>query len=164
LKSNTNGYYVSLFQRRIGKKGERHNVVGIRSNKGELAVLIHSDEIQNPVEIYAKRWEIETMFQAFKSSGFNCEATHITNDLRLDTLMQIMSIAFCLAYQAGDITALENPIIIKKHGYRQNSIFRVGLDTLVTILHNIATQLGHWIQLLSLIFQYPEMLKCKIVM
>lgn len=153
------GSDVSLFQRRIGKKGERHNVVGMRNKNGELAVLIHSDEIKNPAERYAKRWEIETMFKAFKSAGFNCEATHITNDLRLDTLMQIMSIAFCLAYQAGEIAVLEKPIIIKKHGYRQNSIFRVGLDTLVTILYNISTQLARWIQLLSSIFQYPEIVK-----
>ena len=153
------GSHVSLFQRRIGKKGEKHNVVGIRSNKGELAVLIHSDEIKNPAEIYSKRWAIETMFKAFKSSGFNCEATHITNELRLDTLMQIMSIAFCLAYQTGEITVLEKPVIIKKHGYRQNSIFRIGLDALVTILHNLATKLARWIQLLSLVFQYPEIVK-----
>ncbi|WP_342260362.1 transposase [Candidatus Tisiphia endosymbiont of Metellina segmentata] len=153
------GSYMSLFQRRIGKKGEICNVVGIRNKKGELAVLIHNDEIKNPAEIYAQRWEIETMFKAFKSAGFNCEATHITNDLRLDTLMQIMSIAFCLAYQTGEIIVLDKPIIIKKHGYRQNSIFRVGLDTLVTILYNISTQLARWIQLLSWIFQYPEIAK-----
>ncbi len=78
--------------------------------------------------------------------------------------MQILSIAFCLAYQAGEITVLAKPIIIKKHGYRQNSIFRVGLDTLVNILYNISTQLVCWIQLLSSIFQYPEIAKSKIVM
>jgi Transposase DDE domain len=153
------GSNVSLLHRRIGKKGKRHNVVGIRNKHGELAVLIHSDEIKNPAEIYAKRWEIETMFKAFKSAGFNCEATHITNDLRLDTLMQIMSIAFCLAYQTGEIIVLEKPIIIKKHGYRQNSIFRVGLDTLVTILYNISSQLARWIQILSSVFQYPGIAK-----
>ncbi|WP_337969252.1 transposase [Rickettsia tamurae] len=153
------GSHVSLSQRRIDTKGEIFNVVGIRNKKSELAVLIHSDEIKNPAEIYAQRWQIETMFKAFKSAGFNCEATHITNDLRLDTLMQILSIAFCLAYQTGEIIVLDKPIVIKKHGYRQNSIFRVGLDTLVNILYNISTQLVRWIQLLSLIFQYPKMIK-----
>lgn len=69
------GSHVSLSQRRIDIKGERFNVVGIRNKKGELAVLIHSDEIKNPPEIYAQRWQIETMFKAFKSAGFNCEAT-----------------------------------------------------------------------------------------
>ncbi|EER21634.1 hypothetical protein REISMN_02980 [Rickettsia tamurae subsp. buchneri] len=76
--------------------------------------------------------------------------------------MPILSIAFCLAYQTGEIIVLDKPIVIKKHGYRQNSIFRVGLDTLVNILYNISTQLVRlvrWIQLLSLIFQYPKMIK-----
>ncbi|WP_160142964.1 MULTISPECIES: transposase [spotted fever group] len=55
-----------------------------------------------------------------------------------------MSIAFCLAYQTGEIVVVDKPIIIKKHGYRQNSIFRVGLDTLVTIFYNISNQSAHW--------------------
>ncbi|EER21671.1 hypothetical protein REIS_0839 [Rickettsia endosymbiont of Ixodes scapularis] len=58
--------------------------------------------------------------------------------------MQVMSIAFCLAYQTGEIVVVDKPIIIKKHGYRQNSIFRVGLDTLVTIFYNISNQSAHW--------------------
>ncbi len=58
--------------------------------------------------------------------------------------MQILSIVFCLAYHTGEIIVLDEPIVIKKHGYRQNSIFRVGLDTLVNILYNISTQLVRW--------------------
>ena len=153
------GSCVSLPKRKIGKTGELCNVTGMRNKNGELAVLIHNDEIDNPAEIYAQRWQIETMFKAFKSAGFNCEATHITNDLRLDTLMQVMSIAFCLAYQTGEIVVVDKPIIIKKHGYRQNSIFRVGLDTLVTILYNLSTQSARWISLLYSIFCHPEITK-----
>lgn len=153
------GSQVSLRQRRIGKKGELFDIVGVRNKNGELAVLIHSEKIENPVEIYAQRWQIETMFKAFKSAGFNCEATHITDDLRLDTLMQVMAIAFCLAYQTGEIIVLDKPVIIKKHGYRQNSIFRIGLDTLTTILHNIFAKLERWIHLLQVIFQPPEKAK-----
>ncbi len=55
--------------------------------------------------------------------------------------MQILSIAFCLAYHTREIIVLDEPIVIKKRGYRKNSIFRVGLDTLVNILYNISTQL-----------------------
>ncbi|MCC8397905.1 MAG: hypothetical protein LN569_01060 [Rickettsia endosymbiont of Labidopullus appendiculatus] len=131
----------------------------MRNKNGELAVLIHNDDINNPAEIYAQRWQIETMFKAFKSAGFNCEAPHITDDLRLDTLMQVMSIAFCLAYQTGEIVVVDKPIIIKKHGYRQNSIFRVGLDTLVTIFYNISNQSVHWMQLLCSIFVHTEIAK-----
>jgi hypothetical protein len=128
-------------------------------------VLIHSPAIQNPVEIYNQRWQIETMFTAFKSSGFDFESTHITDDLRLNTLMQVMSIAFCLAYQVGEIIALSQPPLIKKHGYRQKSIFRIGRDELIMILHNITTKLERWIQLLLMVFRKPvAKVKNKIVM
>ena len=43
------------------------------------------------------------MFRGFKSSGFDSETTHITDDDRINTLMQVMGIAFCLAYKMGQI-------------------------------------------------------------
>ncbi len=48
------------------------------------------------------RWEIEHMFKALKSSGFNMESTHVTNLDRLDTLLEIITIAFFWAYLTGD--------------------------------------------------------------
>jgi len=142
------GSHVTLYQRRLGKKGELFDITGVRNKNGELAVLIHSPDIKDSIEIYSQRWQIETMFRAFKTAGFNCEATHITDDLRLDTLMQIMSVAFCLAYQVGEIISSDKPIITKKHGYKQKSVFRVGIDEIIRILHNIDVKLQCWIQLL----------------
>lgn len=158
------GTQVNLSQRKVGKKGEVFDIIAVRNKKGELAVLVHSPSIKDPVEIYAQRWQIETMFKAFKSSGFNCESTHITDDLRLYTLMQVMSIAFCLAYQVGEIIALVEPQIIKKHGYRQKSIFRIGIDEITIILQNIIIKLKHWNLLLTRVFTISTDKKCKIVM
>ena len=147
------GTQVNLSQRKVGKKGKLFNVAGVRDKKGELAVFIYSSAIEHPVEVYSQRWQIETMFKAFKASGFDCESTHITDDLRLDTLMQVMSIAFCLAYEVGEITASVEPPIIKKHGYRQKSIFRLGLDTIITILQNISVKSKLWYALLLRVFR-----------
>ena len=61
------GTQVNLSQRKVGKKGDAFDLVGVRNKKGELAVLIYSSSIKDPVEIYAQRWQIETMFKAFKS-------------------------------------------------------------------------------------------------
>ena len=36
------------------------------------------------------------MFKAFKSSGFNMEATHLVDYDRLNTLFSVMAIAFCI--------------------------------------------------------------------
>ena len=43
---------------------------------------------------YKERWQIETMFKAMKSSGFNLEATHLNNWNRMSTLIAIIAIAF----------------------------------------------------------------------
>ena len=105
------------------------------------------------------------MFKAFKSSGFDCESTHITDDLRLDTLMQVLSIAFCLAYQVGEIITLSQPPIIKKHGYKQKSIFRIGRDEIMVVLQNIIIQLDRWIYLILKVFATDlTEIKNKIVM
>ena len=120
--------------------------------------------IEDPVAIYSQRWEIETMFRAFKSAGFDCEATHISDDLRLDTLMQVVSIAFCLAYQVGEIIALEQPPIVKTHGHREKSIFRIGMDEIMMILQNIAIKLERWIELVLAVFTSCSSGKIKNVM
>ena len=158
------GTQVNLSQRKVGKKGDTFDIVGVRNKKGELVVLIYSPNVKDPVEIYTQRWQIETMFKAFKSSGFDCESTHITDDLRLNTLIQVMSIAFCLAYQVGEIIALVEPQIVKKHGYKQKSIFRMGLDEITIILQNIIIKLKHWKRLLIRLFRSSTDKKYKIVM
>jgi hypothetical protein len=165
FRSLPTGEQVRLTQRKVGKKGNKLDVIGSRNNKGELAVFIHSAGVNDPVGIYTQRWQIETMFKAFKSSGFDCESTHITDDLRLDTLMQVMSVAFCLAYQVGEIIALSQPPIIKKHGYKQKSIFRIGRDEIMMILQNIMIQLDRWVNLILQVFATNLIeVKNKIVM
>ncbi len=78
------------------------------------------------------------MFRAFKSSGFDMEATHMTDPERLNTLFSIMAIAFCISYKAGVITAETEAIPIKSHGRRARSILRTGLDTLQNLLVNMS--------------------------
>ena len=48
--------------------------------KGELQFLMIAsyNQVDQSFEIYKNRWQIETMFKAFKSSGFNLEDTHFT--------------------------------------------------------------------------------------
>jgi len=47
------------------------------------------------------RWQIETMFRAFKSSGFNMEDTHLIDIKRISKLVAIVCIAFTWAYRIG---------------------------------------------------------------
>ncbi len=89
------------------------------------------------LELYKNRWQIETMFRAFKSAGFNLEETHINDYQRLNTLIKVLVIAFLWSYNVGIYlhqTVKEIPI--KKHGRRAVSFFTYGLDTLTEAFLN----------------------------
>ncbi|MCP4176637.1 MAG: IS4 family transposase [bacterium] len=101
---------------------------------------------------YKERWQIETMFRAMKSSGFNIEDTHLTNIERISKLIVLVTIAFIWAYRAG-IDRHQNikPIRTKKHGKRAYSFFKYGLIELTKALVNICHSkvLNKYFKLLS---------------
>jgi hypothetical protein len=145
------GETVGLGMRKVGKVEKMPlHCTAHRSKKGELVVVVHTVNIQQPIVTYAIRWGIETMFKAFKSSGFDMESTHITHPDRLHTLFAVMAIAFCVACKTGEICANEQPIPIKKHGRKAQSTFRIGLDAIKNALANLpvnirySTILLHW--------------------
>jgi len=120
--------------RKIGKREQTLSTVSAtRSLKGELLVVMHSADMETPCEIYELRWSIECLFKGLKSNGFNLEDTHLTKNERIETLLNVLMIAFCYAYDWGQ---LQEPSKIKKHGYPQHSVFRVGLDALRRALTN----------------------------
>ena len=137
------GQNVNLGKRILGKGSKFHHYLSACkcSKTAELLVVVHSQNIDLPCELYKYRWQIETMFRAFKSSGFNMEDTHITDSLRLETLFGIMAIAFTIAYDIGDEYEKEHPQKIKKHGYKQKSTFKIGLDLILNWLINYKTKL-----------------------
>jgi hypothetical protein len=77
---------------------------------------------------YKDRWQVETLFKAMKTSGFNIEGTHLTDINRIAKLLCLISVAFVWAYRVG-IYKHKNikPIKIKKHGRKEISIFKYGL-------------------------------------
>ena len=84
---------------------------------------------------YKKRWQVETLFRALKSSGFNIEDTHVTDLERLERLFLLTMIAFVWCYKIGDyIDGKIKKIKIKKHGRRSVSVFKYGLDYLSKFL------------------------------
>lgn len=146
FRSLTSGEVVRL-KRKLGACKTLRNITVTRNNDGELLALVHSEVIKDAITSYSERWQIETMFRAFKSSGFKAEATHITNYDRLTTLMSVMAIAFAFSYKAGEIENDRMPIKIKKHGYREKSIFRIGIAKLCNIFARIHESLDEWITL-----------------
>lgn len=124
------------------------------NDKGKIEFLIVANLLKkdscSALENYKLRWQIETMFKAFKSSGFNLEDTHLSDYQRLNKVLLIVSIAFIWAYKIG-IYRQNNikKIEIKKHGRRAKSIFNYGLEILAQAIIN---SFSKKIKIFSLLF------------
>jgi len=67
-------------------------------------IIVSLEKPKESLFYYQKRWQIETLFKAFKSSGFNIENTHVTDQKRLEKLFMIVMIALVWCYKIGDYT------------------------------------------------------------
>ena len=63
---------------------------------------------------------------------------HMTFPDRIDKLIALLAIAFSWCHATGEWCHSQKPIKIKKHGRKAVSIFRLGLDHIGRILHNIS--------------------------
>jgi hypothetical protein len=109
------------------------------NQKGNIEFLIVAsyDKPQQALEFYKLRWQIETMFRAFKTAGFHLEDTHLKEYERLDKLLAIVALAFVWAYKVGIYRDKEiKSIKIKKHGRPEKSLFAYGLEWLAQVLIN----------------------------
>lgn len=121
-------------------------VSGMKIKNGQYLIIVSYNKQQESLLKYKQCWQIETMFKAFKTKGFNIEDTHLSDIDRIDKLVAVVSIAFTWAYKAG-IYVHENikPIVIKKHKRKAQSFFRYGLKFITNAL------LVHFDQLLTFI-------------
>lgn len=116
--------------------GEELFLMGVRAFDGEYVIVASSDETDEILSDYRKRWKIETLFSCLKTRGFCLEATHITEKERLEKLLALVTLAFCWAYIVGEWLIKTKPLKVKKHGRFAKSIFRHGFDHLRCILCN----------------------------
>jgi len=117
----------------------------------DFLILITNHLPEKALESYKQRWQIETLFGALKSRGFDFEATHLTHPERVNKLLALLSISFCWAHLIGEWRQQIKPIKIKKHQRRAISIFRYGLDYLREILLNISYRLDEFKQVVKLL-------------
>ena len=125
-------------------------VSGMKIKNGEYLIIVSYDKEQQALLNYKQRWQIETMFKAFKTKGFNIEDTHLSDINRIDKLVAVVSIAFTWAYKAG-IYVHEHirPIVIKKHKRKAHSFFKYGLKFITNALLVHFEQLITFINVLS---------------
>lgn len=91
-------------------------------------IIVSNCAFESSLEMYRRRWEIETMFGCLKSRGFRMEDTHMTDPDKIEKLVFVLAIAFCWAYRMGDIRAQKVPIQVKTHGRKARSLFREGMN------------------------------------
>ena len=91
--------------------------------------------------LYRQRWEVETLFAALKSRGFDLEATHLTAPDRIRRLIGLLAVAFAWSHLVGEKRAeTQGPPPRKAHGRRSRSLFRYGLDRLQGTLTTLEQQ------------------------
>ena len=115
---------------------------------GDLLVVATNTDPKIALAHYRRRWEIETLFAATKTRGFNLEDTHIVHPDRISKLLAVLAVAFAFAHATGEWPAKHRPIIINTHKRRAQSIFRVGFDLLRKILLAAPNEAIHRWQLL----------------
>ena len=108
-----------------------------KDGKPELQILVSYCNAKEALEMYRKRWQVETLFKGLKSSGFDIEGSHVRDRGRMSNLFSIIMIAYVWCYLVG-IYIHENikPIKVLKHGRRAVSLFKYGLDYISQCLMN----------------------------
>jgi hypothetical protein len=95
--------------------GNKLSVSGMRPcvGKDDYLIVVSNRHPKQALERYSLRWEVELLFAALKTTGFDFETTHLKDPARIDKLLSLTAIAFCfvLALQgwvSGCIIAVLN--------------------------------------------------------
>ncbi|WP_118840710.1 IS4 family transposase [Salinibacter ruber] len=121
-----------------GAESVDSQVVTKRLEDGSFLILagrqVSPDSMMN---LYRKRWEIETLFAALKSRGFGLEATHMTKPDRIRKLLGMLALTYSWTRIIGiDREAREGHPRECANGYPEKSLFRYGLDRLRELTAN----------------------------
>ena len=130
-----------ILKQRYAVFGVELGIAGARLEGGDYLIVVSNRNPKTALAAYAKRWQIECLFKALKSSGFNFEATHLRHLDRINTLLVVVSLAFLWALKVGEFVHRQlKPVSIKSHGRKQKSLFRAGLDYLRHVFANSGTR------------------------
>lgn len=132
LKENTPTYYKT----RKTIYGYKYLSLVAIIRKGELMILATNIKQEKAISYYKRRWEIETLFSAYKIRGFNLEETHLSQNQKIDSMIAILSLAFVWCHTIGEWLNEKKPIKTLKHGRKAKSLFLYGFEYLDEIFSN----------------------------
>ena len=148
--------------------GVRGYVSATRLETGELLIVFRSHQRLNGLEVYARRWgreqparccfvskTIECLFKSFRTAGFNLSCSHVTDAVRVERLLVLLTFALTWAARTGVLASQLEPIPVKSHGRAEFSVFRFGLDVLVEILAG-GSRLLSFAQVLTGLFEFSS--------
>jgi hypothetical protein len=101
-----------------------------RLGEGELLIVASNAPGRKALKAYRRRWQIECLFGDSKTRGLNMEDTRLTQPVKLNTLLVIITLAMAWAYACATAIRGTKSIKTRAHGYRYKSWFRLGFDQL----------------------------------
>lgn len=123
--------------------------------KGEMLILLTNLLPNLALEYYKQRWQIETLFSAFKTRGFNFEDTHLTQPERIERLVGLMVITMLWVRLVGQWLAEIHPIPLKKLKGRPPqplyTLFAYGLQSLQPLIRFGYSKFLDWHSAISLL-------------
>lgn len=130
--------------------------VSIVQAKGakEPMIVVSNKTFRNAIDLYLRRWEIETLFGCLKSRGFRMEDTHMTKPEKIEKLLFVLAIAFCWSYKIGVVKDAEKPIPKKAHGRKSKSLFRLGLDYFRSVILFIEKGIHEFRKCIKILMHY----------
>lgn len=138
------------------------NVVGKRLAADKYVILATTTPPKQALQLYRRRWEIETLFGALKSRGFDLQTTHLCRPERIGKLTGLLSLAFVWSHLIGQWRAArEGKPALKKHGYLAKSLFRYGLDHLQSIMLNLHGRQAAFNRCLGVLVAPSQFLSCS---
>lgn len=107
---------------------------GMRLSDGDYLIVYSDRYVSQSQRLYGLRWQVETLFGAFKSRGFDLEQCRVNQHQRIRRLLFMLSIALVWALETGQWLLATG----RKRASRQfngqvrylYSLFRWGLDEL----------------------------------
>lgn len=132
--------------------GQKAYLTGMRLENGDFLILMSRHYVRGMIRVYAQRWQVETLFGAFKSRGFNLEKCRVNHHQRIRTLLFLLAITLVWAIRTGEWLVRNGrkiPVKNLKTGHQPlTSLFRHGLDH----LQNIALNYTHFQKLDRLLY------------
>lgn len=112
---------------------------------GQVLIIATNIKPAKALKLYRKRWYIECLFGDSKSRGLNMEDTRLTDPIKLNSLLVVITLAMAWAYASAALLKGRSSIKKGAHGYRLKSWFRCGFDRLRRwILHQPEKAVQAW--------------------